>query len=184
MNRLGSFGRVLAIAITAHAVPVPAGVPPANRPPLPGFAHWFDTWTGYESGRFLRAVASADFNADGYVDVAWARNDFFNNAMNVQLNLGRGTMGQSTAYPSRSQSNDIAVGNLDGDTDADLVVVSQGDDLANTVIDLYINNGGSFVRRTTSEDSARPRSFSATWMGIQTSISSPRTTGVPAAPSA
>jgi FG-GAP-like repeat len=150
MNRLGSFGRVLAIAIAALVLPVPSGaLPSANRPPLPGFAHWFDTWTGYESGRFLRAAASADFNGDGYVDVAWARNDFFNNGMNVQLNLGRGTMGTARAYPARSQSNDIAAGDLDGDSDADLVVASQGDDLANAVIDLYVNSGGSFVRRTT-----------------------------------
>lgn len=94
-------------------------------------------------------MAAADFNRDGYVDVAWARNDFFNNAMNVQLNLGRGTMGASRAYPARSQSNDIAAGDLDGDGDVDLVVVSQGDDLANNVIDLYINNNGTFTRRTT-----------------------------------
>jgi hypothetical protein len=126
-----------------------AGPDARTLAPSRGISYLFDTWTGYESGRFLRAAASADFNGDGYVDVAWARNDFFNNAMNVQLNLGRGTMGASRAYPARSQSNDIAAGNLDGDADADLVVVSQGDDLANNVIDLYINNNGTFTRRTT-----------------------------------
>src|SRR5687768_9393031 len=67
------------------------GTPP-NLAPSRGISHLFDTWTGYQSGRFLRAVATADFNRDGYIDVAWARNDFFNNAMNVQLNLGHGTM--------------------------------------------------------------------------------------------
>lgn len=119
-----------------------------NQIPSRGISHLFDTWTGYESGRFLRAAAAADFNEDGYVDVAWARNDFFNNAMNVQLNQGRGTMGTSRAYPARSQSNDIASGDLDGDGDIDLAVVSQGDDLANKVIDVYVNANGTFTRRT------------------------------------
>jgi hypothetical protein len=119
--------------------------------PEPGDSKLFDTWTGYETGRFLEAVVSADLNGDGKPDAAWARNDFFDNRMMVQLNLGDGTLGPSVGYPARSQSNDIAAGDLDGDLDLDLVVVSQGDDFRNSLVDVYRNNGaGAFARTTTA----------------------------------
>lgn len=123
----------------------------AESVPEPGDSKLFDTWTGYQSGRFLEGVVTGDFNADGAPDVAWARQDFGANRMMVQLNMGDGTLAASVGYTAVSQSNDIATDDLEGDGDLDLVVVSQGDSLTNTTIDLYFNNGaGSFTRQTTT----------------------------------
>jgi hypothetical protein len=123
----------------------------AEAVPEPGDSKLFDTWTGYQSGRFLEGVVTGDFNADGAPDVAWARQDFGANRMMVQLNLGDGTLAASVEYTAISQSNDIKAGDLEGDGDLDLVVVSQGDSLSNTIIDLYFNNGaGAFTRQTTT----------------------------------
>jgi FG-GAP-like repeat len=48
-----------------------------------------------------------------------------------------------------SESSDIKAGDLDGDGDLDLAVVSIGSSLENNVIDLYFNDGlGAFTRRT------------------------------------
>ncbi len=125
-----------------------AGAASAVHPQV-GDSRLLATWTGYESGRFLDGVAAADFNGDGKPDVAWARDDFFQNQMDVQLNLGDGTLGSAVGYPASLSSRDITVGDLDRDGDLDLVVASQGTTLANSTIDLYFNNGhGTFTRRT------------------------------------
>lgn len=118
----------------------PAGVGDAQR---------FDTWSGSDSKRFPEGVATGDFDADGDVDVAYARSDFFAQGMTVQLNRGDGTMGPATSYAATSESSDIKAGDLDGDLDVDLAVVSMGSSLVNSVIDLYFNDGdGAFTRRT------------------------------------
>jgi hypothetical protein len=141
----------LAAAILFSALPGRAAIAAAVTVPEPGDSKLFDTWTGYQSGRYLEGVATGDFNADGVPDVAWARQDFFSNKMMVQLNMGDGTLAAAVGYTATSQSNDIKAGDLEGDGDLDLVVVSQGDSLTNTVIDLYFNSGaGSFTRQTTT----------------------------------
>jgi FG-GAP-like repeat len=130
-------------SLTAGAAPV------ASAPLRPGDSKRFDTWTGYEVGRFPKAVVSADFNGDGAPDVAYARYDFFHNKMAVQLNLGDGTMKKATSTTATADSNDIAAGDIDGDGDQDIVVVAEGSSLTNTVIDLYLNNGaGRFTHVT------------------------------------
>jgi hypothetical protein len=139
---------LLAAATMVVSAPPARAAAPASVPE-PGDAALFDTWTGYQSGRYLEGVVAGDFNSDGAPDVAWARQDFGANRMMVQLNMGDGTLSASVGYTATSQSNDIAAGDLEGDGDLDLVVVSQGDSLTNTIIDLYLNNGaGSFTRQT------------------------------------
>jgi hypothetical protein len=141
LRGLGAIGVALAVA-----VPIAGAAP---RPPQPGDSRLFDTWTGYQSGRFLEAVVSTDLNGDGKPDAAWARNDFYQNRLQVQFNVGDGTLGAPVAYPVQSQSNDIAAGDLNGDSSTDLVVVSQGDNLQNPLIDVYLNNGtGTFTHST------------------------------------
>jgi hypothetical protein len=141
-------GRYLVLLATMVAVLPTSMATAAEAVPEPGDSKLFDTWTGYQSGRFLEGVVAADFNADGAPDVAWARQDFFANKMMVQLNLGDGTLGASVGYTATAESNDIKAGDLEGDGDLDLVVISQAN-FNNTLIDLYFNNGaGSFTRQT------------------------------------
>lgn len=109
----------------------------------------FRTWTGYEVPGAPVAVATADFNGDSAPDVAYASNDFSGNMMSVQLNAGDGSMKPATSIPAVPVSNDIAAGDLDGDGDEDVVVVSEGSSRTNSVIDLYRNDGrGKFTRTT------------------------------------
>jgi len=122
------------------------------RPRAPAAdARRFNTWSGYPSLRFPEGVTTGDFNADGATDVAFARSDFFAQGMTVQLNQGDGTMGPAVSYPATDESSDIKAGDLDGDGDLDLAVVSMGSSLRNAVVDLYFNDGdGAFTRRTAS----------------------------------
>src|SRR6188508_2143304 len=152
--RIGTGSLVTALVVVLLQTAAASAARPAT--PQPGDAGIFETWTGYQSGRFLEAVVSADLNGDGHADAAWARQDFVQNRMQVQLNLGDGTLGPSVGYPAQLQSNDIAVGDLDGDGDPDLVVISEGDDLANNVIDLYFNNGNGTFTRTTDQGGHGP----------------------------
>ena len=100
-------------------------------------------------GQFLEGAVSGDFNGDGAPDLAWAREASPGNQMMVQLNRGNGSFRVAVGYPAATRSTDISAVDLDGDDDLDLVVVSQGDSLANATIDLYINNGdGTFAHRT------------------------------------
>jgi hypothetical protein len=117
----------------------------------PGDAGRFNTWTGYDAGRFPVSVAAADFNGDGAADAAWARDEFFEPTLGVQLNLGEGTLAQVVEYPASAQSTDIKTADLEGDGDLDLAMIAEGNDLANHMVDLYENAGnGAFTRRTTT----------------------------------
>ncbi|HYU57774.1 MAG TPA: FG-GAP-like repeat-containing protein, partial [Actinomycetota bacterium] len=99
--------------------------------------------------RFPEAVATGDFDADGDSDAAYARSDFFDQGMTVQLNSATGPWGQAASYPATDESADIKAGDLDTDGDLDLAVVSMGSSFTNDVIDLYVNDGqGRFVHRT------------------------------------
>ena len=145
---------VSAVGVTLMLIGVGlVGIPSASAA-QPGDAGLFDTWAGYSIGRNPVAATAADFNGDGAPDVAWARHDFFHgqivgNSMTVQLNLGEGTLGAPTDWPSLDFSTDIGSADLDGDGDADIAVISEGDTLTNATIDIYRNNGdGTFTAST------------------------------------
>jgi hypothetical protein len=131
------------------AIQAGRAVPVDGSLALASDARRFNTWSGYSSGRFPEAVATGDFNGDGAIDVAFARSDFVAQSMTVQFNLGDGTLGPATAYPCSDESTDIKSGDIDGDGDLDLVVVSMGSSLQNATIHLYFNDStGRFTRRT------------------------------------
>ncbi|HEX2051684.1 MAG TPA: FG-GAP-like repeat-containing protein [Actinomycetota bacterium] len=138
----------LATVLAAIAALLSSATP--ARATQPGDAARFDTWTGYGAGRYVVAAAAGDFDGDGAPDVAWARNDFWNNGVAVQLNHGEGTMQESVTYPAVASSHDVAAGHLDGDADLDLVVVGEGPSMTNQTVDLYLNDGtGTFTHETT-----------------------------------
>ena len=116
----------------------------------PGDAGRFETWVGYDVGRFPAAVEAADLNGDGLPDAAWARGHFFENSLSVTLNLGDGTLGPAQSYRVTSQSTDVAAADLDADGDVDLAVSARGDSYANSVVDIFRNDGtGHFAHETT-----------------------------------
>ncbi|MBA2553662.1 MAG: VCBS repeat-containing protein [Geodermatophilaceae bacterium] len=110
----------------------------------------FDTWAGYQVGRFPVEALAGDFNGDGAPDVAWVRNDFFENTLSVTYNLGDGTMSDPRNFPtSAGSATDGVATDLDGDGNLDVAVVAEGACLCNDIIDLYLGDGtGDFVQTT------------------------------------
>jgi len=132
----------LVVAITAGVF----GVLPSATASIPVK---FPTWAGADVGRFTVAVVASDLNGDGRQDLAWGRDDFFQDSITVQLTGPGGTLGAPHAYPAALNVQDIAAGDLNGDGRRDLVAVSQGADGASHTIDLYLNTGtGSFTHTT------------------------------------
>ena len=127
----------------------------------PGDASRFETWVGYDVGRSPGAVEAADFSGDGLPDAAWARTDFFENSLSVTLNLGDGTLGPAQSYPTTSQSTDVVAADLDSDGDIDLAVSARGDDYANSVIDIFRNDGSGHFTRETAVGGRGPESMTA-----------------------
>jgi hypothetical protein len=114
-----------------------------------GDARRFNTWTGYEVGRSPTAVATADFDGDGRLDVAYAHYAFFNNFLTVQLTAGKGTMGKTKSYPAQDLSTDLATADLNGDTHPDLVSTAWQSSGVGSTVDLYLNKGdGTFTHTT------------------------------------
>jgi FG-GAP-like repeat/RTX calcium-binding nonapeptide repeat (4 copies) len=122
----------------------------------PGDASRFDTWTGYDAGRFPVAVAVDDFNGDGAADVAWGRDDFFENDLGISLNLGEGTLAEVVEYPATDQTSDVKTADLEGDGDADVAAISEGNGLNNHTVDLYVNAGDGSFSRTTATGGTGP----------------------------
>ncbi|KAA1426014.1 FG-GAP-like repeat-containing protein [Nocardioides antri] len=146
MNRRSSL--LPAAALAGAALLVPTGSAEASRP---GDGGRFETWVGYDVGRYPTAVAAADLDGDGLADAAWVRDDFFQNSISVTLNLGDGTLDTAQTYPTTSQSTDVAAADLDGDGDVDLAVSARGDSYANNTVDLFLNDGaGAFTHSTTT----------------------------------
>jgi FG-GAP-like repeat len=118
----------------------------------------FPTWTGTDIGRFPVAVVAANLNGDGRPDLAWGRDDFFQDSITVQLTGPGGKLGAPQRYPAALNVQDIAAGDLNGDGRRDLVAVSQGADGASHTIDLYLNTGtGSFTHTTRTGGSGAAR---------------------------
>jgi Ca2+-binding RTX toxin-like protein len=100
--------------------------------------------TVYQGGANPSAVSVGDFNGDTIPDLAIANR----NGNNVTIRLGNGdgtfTPGFAPGFPAGAQPSDVAVGDLDGDGRADLVV-SNGLAAAGMVQVLMGNGDGTFL---------------------------------------
>ncbi|HJZ97192.1 MAG TPA: FG-GAP-like repeat-containing protein [Candidatus Solibacter sp.] len=118
---------------------------PANYAPLPG-----------------NIVAVADLNNDGFLDIVAARHSFPDpsTTISICLNKGDGSLDKPLSYPLNAQnvrsssfpSLTAAVGDLDGDGNLDVVVVTlefnTDTALSSSLITIFLGNGDGTVRLT------------------------------------
>ncbi len=116
----------------------------------------FHAPTDYFISGGLRGLTTADFNADGAVDVAvtaWA-GQF--GGVNVALGNGDGTLGGFMNYPAPSFTRDVAVGDFNGDGHLDLAAADWGGDEVEVLFGI---GDGSFQSSVTFEVEAEPASL-------------------------
>lgn len=99
-----------------------------------------ETFSGI-SGLYNCALALADYDLDGYIDVLMTGRDVNGNATRLFRNLGDGTFGLADAeFNAGGSDGDVAWGDYDNDAYPDLVISGNWDTR------LYHNNGdGSFA---------------------------------------
>ena len=90
------------------------------------------------------AVAVGDLNGDGKLDLAFESNDTTGGGISTLLNNGNGTFGAGIYYPVAISgvfaANGIAIGDLNGDKKADVVITS-----SSVTAIVYLNQGsGTF----------------------------------------
>jgi VCBS repeat protein/flagellar hook capping protein FlgD len=86
--------------------------------------------------RGARSIEAGDLNGDGRPDLAIAAAAYEEGPVSVLLNLGNGTFGAVASYPASGFISCVAIGDLDGDGDADLVAAD-----ANGTMSALLNDG-------------------------------------------
>lgn len=111
----------------------------------------FATPTSF-GGPAPQAIAAADFNGDGAVDLATADN----NVATVFLNDGTGHFGSGTTYAVGTTPIHVIAGDITGDQAPDLLVANLGDSSI-TVLKNKADKSGTFTKLTdlTNVDSVR-----------------------------
>jgi hypothetical protein len=105
-------------------------------------------------GAFPEGIAVADFNGDGFADLAVANNGSgTGNTVGVLLGNGDGTFQQQQTYTTGANPYGIVVGDFNGDGIPDLAVTNEGDD---TVGVLLGNGNGTFQPQVTYPVGASP----------------------------
>ena len=90
------------------------------------------------------SVASADFNHDGYADLATV--DSMNNTLSVRLNNGSGGFGSPTSFATDLFPMSVVAADFNGDGYADIAVLCYN--YGGTIVSVYMNNGnGTFASK-------------------------------------
>lgn len=132
--------------------------PPAALAAQPGDVGRFDTWVGYDVGQYPHLAVTGDLDGDGSADVVWGMDSWAPGGISVSLNLGDGTLAPAVLYDAGAEVADLALADLDGDDDLDVVVASQGTYLDDKHVDLFLNDGNGVLSRTSLEAGADPAS--------------------------
>ena len=106
----------------------------------------------YGAGWALSSVAAADFNADGFIDLAVASGS---NEVEILLSGKDGTFGHYVTYATGNSPESIAVGEWNGDGRSDLAVA---DYLGDSVSVLQNAGDGTFAPRVSYSSGAAPTS--------------------------
>ena len=99
----------------------------------------FQPQQAYGTGASPAAVASGDFNGDGFPDLAIA--NLFDNTVSVLLGNGDGTFQPQQVLAAGMRPVAVAIGDFNGDGFADLAIANQGD---STVSVMLGNGDGTF----------------------------------------
>ncbi len=99
----------------------------------------FNAVQTYAAGSWPWAVASADFNKDGNLDLV--ATNWVGNTVSVLLGGGTGTFGSKADYPAGNTPRGVAVADLNNDGNLDLAVPQAGSDV---VGELHGNGTGAF----------------------------------------
>lgn len=116
-------------------------------------------------GDFGRALTVADFNGDGWPDLATTAGGIsVIGHVAVLLNDGSGGFGPATSYLVGRSSNAIVTADLDGDGTADLAVANRFADTQSqdASVSVLLNNGdGSFAAATSLPQTLTPSAIAA-----------------------
>jgi len=83
----------------------------------------FSLYGSYDVGSAqIYGIASGDLNADGYADIALGRNH--SDSITVLLGMGDGSFGSYTNYEADTDPRKVIMGDVDGDTDLDIITAN------------------------------------------------------------
>lgn len=111
----------------------------------------FPSYAVYSGGFEPIAMAAADLNGDGLLDVVVA--DYGSNVVSVLFGAADGRLVAQASYHVGANPSSIAIADLNGDGKPDVVVTNAGD---NTISILYNNGSGAFTAATSIGVGADP----------------------------
>jgi hypothetical protein len=97
------------------------------------------TFSGYDAvpvERYPVRMAVGDLDADGDLDLVTANSDSLFNTASVRLNNGQGSFAASQELRLGTSPSSVALGDIDGDGDLDLLVTTRTSDVA-----VFLNGG-------------------------------------------